>query len=79
MSEWVILVHGDLLTKERLNSIKESRSIEEIAKQQFQQLLFVPGLFHYKMACTDAIWHTWVKPKETRDDENSLYEHVGVL
>lgn len=79
MSEWVILVHGDLLTKERLDSIKESRSIEETAKRRFQQLLFVPGLFHYKMACADAIWRTWVKPKETRDDENSLYEHVGVL
>lgn len=79
MSEWVIVVHGDLLTKERLDSIKESRSIEDGAKQHFQQLIFLPGLFHYKMACADVFWRTWVKPKEARMDENSIFEHVGVL
>jgi hypothetical protein len=79
MSEWIIIVHGDLLTKERLDSIKESRSIEDTAKRRFQQLHFVPGLFHYKMACADAHWRTWVKPKEACADENSLYEHAGVL
>ena len=79
MSEWIILIHGDLLIKERLNSIKESHSIEDTAKRQFQQLIFMSGLFHYKIACADMVWCTWVKPNETREDENSLYEHVGAL
>ena len=26
--------------------------------------------------CADALWQTWVKPKETHSDENSLYELV---
>lgn len=79
MSEWVILVHGDLLTKERLDAIKEARSIEETPKRRFQQIIFIPGLFHYKMACADAFWRTWLKPQETRHDVNSLYQHAGVL
>src|ERR1700683_4875199 len=48
-------------------------------KRQFQHLIFLPGLFHYKMACADVFWRTWVKPKEAQSDENSLYEHIGVL
>lgn len=60
MSKWIVLVHRDFLTKERLDSIKESRSIEDTAKWRFQQLHFIPSLFHYKMACDDVHWHTWV-------------------
>ncbi|THV04168.1 hypothetical protein K435DRAFT_649856 [Dendrothele bispora CBS 962.96] len=79
VSEWVILVHGDLLTKERLDSVRASRSIEHSPKARFQHLIFVPGLFHYKMASADALWRTWVKPSECRRDDSSLYEHVGIL
>ncbi|KAH7904696.1 hypothetical protein BJ138DRAFT_1018765, partial [Hygrophoropsis aurantiaca] len=55
MSEHVLLVHGDLLTKERLDSVRESRRIEDTAKNRFQYIIFVLGLFHYKMACADAL------------------------
>ncbi|KIK76581.1 hypothetical protein PAXRUDRAFT_169448 [Paxillus rubicundulus Ve08.2h10] len=79
MSEHVILVHGDLLTKEHLNSVHKSRSIEETPKNRFQYLIFLPGLFHYKMACVDALFHTYLQPKGGWDDENSLYQHVGIL
>jgi len=75
----VILLHGDLLTKERLDSIQASRKIEDTLKRRFQHLIFLPGLFHYKMACADAFWRTWVQPKEGCSDINSLFEHVGVL
>ncbi|KAJ7582032.1 hypothetical protein C8J56DRAFT_793049 [Mycena floridula] len=79
ISEWVLIAHGDLLTKERLDSIMASRSIEATPKKRFQHIIFLPGLFHYKMACADALWRTWVKPKEARTDPNSLMEHVCVL
>ena len=79
MSEHVILVHGDLLTKERLDSVRESRSIEETPKNRFQYLVFLPGLFHYKMACADALFRTYLQPKEGRDDENSMFQHIGIL
>ncbi|OBZ77632.1 hypothetical protein A0H81_02890 [Grifola frondosa] len=79
MSEWVIFVHGDLLTKERIDSVQESRAIEDSPKRRFQYVVFLPGLFHYKIACADAFWRTWAQPKEARTDVNSLYEHVGIL
>ncbi|KAH7917046.1 hypothetical protein BV22DRAFT_1027045, partial [Leucogyrophana mollusca] len=55
ISEYIILVHGDLLTKERLDSLRESREIERTPVNRRQYLVFLPGLFHYKMACVDAL------------------------
>ncbi|KAG1894328.1 uncharacterized protein F5891DRAFT_961711, partial [Suillus fuscotomentosus] len=55
MSEHIMLIHGDLLTKERLDTVRNSRCIEHTPKNRFQYVIFLPGLFHYKMACTDAI------------------------
>lgn len=79
MSEFVLLIHGDLLTKERLDSVRNSRSIENTAKRRFQFVVFVPGLFHFKMACADAIWRTWIQPMASRTDPNSLFQHIGIL
>ncbi|KAG2029371.1 hypothetical protein BDR03DRAFT_800750, partial [Suillus americanus] len=79
MLEHIILIHGDLLTKERLDTVRNSRCIEHTPKNHFQYVIFLPGLFHYKMACADAIWRTYIQPKEGRDDENSLYQHTAVL
>ena len=79
MSEWVLLIHRDLLTKERLNTVRDSQCIEATPKRQFQHIVFLPGLFHFKMACADAIWQTWVQPTEVRTDVNSLFQHVGIL
>ncbi|KAG1836769.1 hypothetical protein DFJ58DRAFT_719021 [Suillus subalutaceus] len=79
MSEHVLLVHGDLLTKERLDMIIKSRRIEDTPKCRFQHIVFVPGLFHFKMVCADALWHTWIQPQAGRMDVNSLWQHVGVL
>ncbi|KAG2109297.1 uncharacterized protein F5147DRAFT_576122 [Suillus discolor] len=79
MSEHVLLVHGDLLTKERLDTIIKSRRIEDTPKCCFQHVVFVPGLFHFKMACADALWHTWIQPQAGRTDVNSLWQHVGIL
>ncbi|KAG1761715.1 hypothetical protein EDD22DRAFT_748437, partial [Suillus occidentalis] len=55
MSEHVLLVHGDLLTKERLDTVGDSRRIETTPKNRLQYVVFLPGLFHYKMACADAL------------------------
>ncbi|KAG2084330.1 uncharacterized protein F5147DRAFT_748810 [Suillus discolor] len=79
MTEHVILVHGDLLTKERVDSVRNSRKIEHTPKNRLQYVVFLPGLFHYKMACADALWRTYIHPKEGREDENSLYQHIGIL
>lgn len=79
LSEWILLVHGDLLMKERLDSVKVTRKVEDTPKCRFQYVVFVPGLFHYQMACADAIWRTWVQSTVARTDPNSLFHHVGVL
>ncbi|EGO04104.1 hypothetical protein SERLA73DRAFT_46371 [Serpula lacrymans var. lacrymans S7.3] len=79
MSEYVLFVHGDLLTKERIDAVRHSCRIERTPKDWFQYIVFLPGLFHYKMACADAIWRTYLQPADSQSDPNSLYEHIGML
>jgi len=79
MSEHVIVVHGDLLTKERLDIACESCCIEDTPKNRLQFIIFLPGLFHYKMACADALWRTHIQPKDGRDDEDSMFQHICIL
>ncbi|KAH9174017.1 hypothetical protein EDB89DRAFT_2113744 [Lactarius sanguifluus] len=79
MSEFVLFIHGDLLTKEHLDTIRDSRHIEDTPKNRFQFVVFLLGLFHYKMACADALWRTYVQEKEGRSNLNSTYQHVGIL
>ncbi|KAH8986836.1 hypothetical protein EDB86DRAFT_3065853 [Lactarius hatsudake] len=55
ISEFVLLIHRDLLTKERLDTIRDLRRIEDTPKNRFQYVVFPPGLFHYKMACTSIL------------------------
>jgi hypothetical protein len=79
VSEFVLLIHGDLLTKEHLDTVRDSRRIEDTPKNRFQYVVFVLGLFHYKMACVDALWQTYLQNKDGREDVNSSFQHVGIL
>ncbi|KAG2046240.1 hypothetical protein BDR06DRAFT_985654 [Suillus hirtellus] len=79
MSEHVIVVHGDLLIKERLDIACESCCIEDTPKNHLQFIVFLPGLFHYKMACTDTLWRIHVQPKHGRDDEVGMFKHICIL
>ncbi|KAG2041279.1 hypothetical protein BDR03DRAFT_979686 [Suillus americanus] len=72
ISQYVILVHGDLGTGERLQSAQLRRSLESTPWNRFQHIIFIPGLFHLKMACADAIWRTFLQPLSAREDETSL-------
>ncbi|KAI6017947.1 hypothetical protein BKA83DRAFT_4464994 [Pisolithus microcarpus] len=53
-STYVVLVHGDLGTGERLQTAQLRRSIESTSWNHLQHVIFIPGLFHLKMACADA-------------------------
>ncbi|KAH9929412.1 uncharacterized protein B0H18DRAFT_1209856, partial [Fomitopsis serialis] len=79
ISEHVVLVHGDLGTAERVQAIQKRRSIEQTALRRHQFAIFVPGIFHSKMACADDIWRMFIQPPESRRDENSLMHFVGML
>jgi len=65
----LILIHRDLSTFERIESIQDSWSIEETPFRRFQYIVFVPGLFHIKMACANALWRTFVEPKGAHSDQ----------
>ena len=79
MDEYVVLVHGDLATCERVQSILFSRGEEQTPFRRLQCVVFVFALFHLKMACADAIWKIFIAPKLAREDETSLLKQVAEL
>ncbi|KAG2148116.1 hypothetical protein DEU56DRAFT_928273 [Suillus clintonianus] len=79
MSEYVVLFHGDLGSGERLQAAQQRRSIEDTHWKRLQHVVFIPGLFHLKMAGADAIWRTFLQQPSARDDENALMHDVAIL
>lgn len=60
--EVVIFIHGDLGSGERIHTGRIQRSIERTERRRLQFVIFIPGLFHIKMACADAIWRIFISP-----------------
>lgn len=79
IDDHVVIVHGDLGTGERIESLQASRSEERTPWLRFQFVVFVLGLFHLKMACADAIWRIFIQPLKARKDPHSLLEYVSLL
>lgn len=79
VSEYVILIHGDLGTGERLQAAQLRRSIESTSWNRLQHVVFIPGLFHLKMACADVLWRCFVQPLAAREDETSLMRDIAQL
>ncbi|KIJ09813.1 hypothetical protein PAXINDRAFT_17114 [Paxillus involutus ATCC 200175] len=79
ISLYVVLVHGDLGTGEKLQAAQLRRSIESTPWNRFQHVIFLPGLFHLKMACADAIWRCFIYPSAAREDETSLMWDIAQL
>ncbi|KIK76825.1 hypothetical protein PAXRUDRAFT_17913 [Paxillus rubicundulus Ve08.2h10] len=79
ISQHVVLIHGDLGTGEQLQGIHLRRSIEATPWDRFQHIVFIPGLFHLKMACAEAIWCCFIHPPTAREDETSLIHDVALL
>ncbi|KAG1785090.1 uncharacterized protein HD556DRAFT_1314538 [Suillus plorans] len=79
ISQHIILIHGDLGTGERLQSAQLRQSLEATLWNRFQHVIFIPGLFHLKMACADAIWRTFLQPLVAQEDETSLMHDVMQL
>ena len=79
ISDYVVLIHGDLGMGERIRSILNRRSIEDRAWERFQYALFCPGYFHVKMACAEALWRIFIKPALGRLDETSFMKDIGIL
>ncbi|KIJ09487.1 hypothetical protein PAXINDRAFT_17429 [Paxillus involutus ATCC 200175] len=79
ISPHVVLVHGDLGTGEHLQAAQLRRSIESTPWRRFQHAIFIPGLFHLKMACADALWRCFIYPPAAREDKTSLMRDVVEL
>jgi hypothetical protein len=79
VSDYIVLVHGDLGTGERIQSIHQRRSIEETAYERKQMVFFCPGLFHCKMACADSLHRILVKPAGANKDNCCLMNDAKVL
>jgi len=75
----VLLFHGDLGTGDRINSAKQWRSIEGSPRTRLQFAFFIMGLFHTKMACTEAIWRVFLKDPKARHENTSFYSDFKIL
>ena len=77
LREHVALFHGDLGTAERVQSLLEHRSLEKTYMNRFQAVVYVFGLFHFKMAAADVLWRILIEPKDSREDPNSLMQFLA--
>ncbi|KIK82496.1 hypothetical protein PAXRUDRAFT_153718 [Paxillus rubicundulus Ve08.2h10] len=79
VSLYVVLVHGDLGTGERLQAAQLHCSIDATLWNRFQHVILIPSLFHLKMACADAVWQCFLQPLSAWEDETSLMRNVSQL
>ncbi|KZT63807.1 hypothetical protein DAEQUDRAFT_719004 [Daedalea quercina L-15889] len=79
IGDHVVLVHGDLSTCERVQSLQVSRGVEKTPWLRFVFVIFVIGLFHLKMACADAIWKIFIQLKQGRADDTGLFKLVAEI
>jgi hypothetical protein len=75
------ITHGDLKTGKVNEDIQHTRFREMTPWCHFQFMVFCMGLFHLKMACTDAIWKPCIQPLATQNkqNKNSLFAFVEQL
>ena len=78
-SEYVQLVSGDLGTAERIDAAKRRRAMDLFKSNQMFDLIFVPGMFHVKMALVDMLWRLFIKPSQTNFDPTSALSTTKFL
>ena len=62
LEDEIILIHNDLATKEKIDGLCKMCTIKKSAKNRLRFAVIVLGLFHLKMAATDAFWRTHIQP-----------------
>ncbi|KAI6097502.1 hypothetical protein F5141DRAFT_1011335, partial [Pisolithus sp. B1] len=62
-----------------LQAAQLHRSIESTSWNHLQHVVFIPGLFHLKMACVDILWHCFIQPLAVCKDEMSLMQDIAQL
>ncbi|KAF9222851.1 hypothetical protein BS17DRAFT_796314 [Gyrodon lividus] len=79
ISPYIVLAHSDLGTGERLQAAQICHSMESTPWNHFQHVIFLPGLFHLKMACADSIWQCFIHPSAVHENETSLMRDIAQL
>ncbi|KAI0705899.1 hypothetical protein BC835DRAFT_1403706 [Cytidiella melzeri] len=79
LGDIVQLIHSNLGTMEQVLSAMERRAINLTPTAQLQFVVFVFGLFHFKMVAADAIWHIPVSPDSARKDATSFMAFINKL
>src|SRR5260370_42494189 len=77
--KYMILIHGDLGSLEKIEMILDSRCIEEGIMERMHYLLPILGLFHVRMACVDAINRIHASGNNLCMDLNGLYKWLTHL
>jgi hypothetical protein len=78
--ETVKLVAGDQLSIARLRAVAAERAGNEGGATALRWVLFIPGLFHYKMAATHGIIVTHLGlPNHDQKNPASLHAHNSLL
>ncbi len=77
--KYMILIHGDLGSLEKIEMILDSQCIEEGIMEHMHYLLPILGLFHVRMACVDAINRIHASGNNLRTDPNGLYKRLTHL
>ncbi|KAI6111565.1 hypothetical protein EDD16DRAFT_1694190 [Pisolithus croceorrhizus] len=72
-------MHRDLGTGEQFQAAQLHCLIEFMSWNHLQHIIFIPGLFHLKMACADTLWHCFIYLLTVHEDETSLMCDVAQL
>ncbi|KAJ3729829.1 hypothetical protein C8R42DRAFT_534431, partial [Lentinula raphanica] len=79
LEQYVEFFHGDLGTLERIEGLRKMRSIEGSAQNRLDFLVYIPGLFHMKMAAADAYARIHVMPTANRGEKLGVNEYLNHL
>lgn len=71
ISEYVLLVSGDLGTGERVDTGKRRRARDVCLWNNLYYVIFIPGMLHTKMAMVEALWRLIIKPFSDKTDPTS--------
>ncbi|KAF8546024.1 hypothetical protein OG21DRAFT_1479726 [Imleria badia] len=74
-----MLFHRDLGMGEHVQALLQHQAMKNSPWKRCQHIIFVPGLFHLKMAAMDAIWHAFLHLVALRGDETYLLRNIAIL
>lgn len=79
ISNYVVLFHGDMGTGVQIKTAQEHQAIERTPYHCKQHVIFIPGLFHTKMAAADTLHQIFVKPVIAQKDKTNITDDITIL